>query len=109
MPIPPRPPSRLSAGLPGGGSGRFTAPDGRQAERSFELKSMVHQKLLNSLNIDQIKLLSKERVRVEIGAAVESLLLQENIPMNLQERDHMIEEILDDVFEIGRASCRERV
>ena len=62
---------------------------------------MVHQKLLNSINTDQIKLISRDRIRMEIGVAVESLLMQENIPMNIQERDRIIEEILDEVFGLG--------
>src|SRR5262249_40287832 len=33
--------------------------------------------------------------------AVEKLLLQENIPMTLPERDRVIEEILDEVFGLG--------
>jgi pilus assembly protein CpaF len=56
---------------------------------------------LNSINTDQIKLISRDRIRMEIGVAVESLLMQENIPMNLQERDRIIEEILDEVFGLG--------
>jgi pilus assembly protein CpaF len=83
------------------GARAFGVADSRQADKAFELKSLVHQNLLNSLNTDQIKLLSKERVRVEVGTAVEGLLLQENIPMNLQERDRLIEEILDEVFGLG--------
>ena len=94
MPLPPRP-SSVTLPRP------RPRPDTRAVDRAFELKSQVHQKLLNSLNTDQIKLLSKERVRVEIGTAVESLLLQENIPMNLQERERLIEEILDEVFGLG--------
>jgi len=94
MPLPPRPSSvTLPRPRPG--------PDTRAVDRAFELKSQVHQKLLNSLNTDQIKLMSKERVRAEIGTAVESLLMQENIPMNLQERERLIEEILDEVFGLG--------
>src|SRR5437870_1671349 len=98
MPIPPRPlpPSRIpgrSSFVPA--ESRQKAPawmpaDNRQAERSFELKSQVHQKLLVSLNTDQMKLISKERMRIEIGTAVESLLLQEGIPMALAERDRLI-------------------
>src|SRR5258706_7046221 len=103
--VPPRPtlPSRTptpAAPAPrGGATGRtYTPSDTRQADRTFELKSLVHQKLLNSINTDQMKLISRDRIRMEIGVAVESLLMQENIPMNLQERDRIIEEILDEVF-----------
>src|SRR2546428_5410251 len=70
-------------------------------ERYAELKSKVHRKLLQSLNSETLRLISKERLRGEIGRAVEKLLLQENIPMTLPERDRVIEEILDEVFGFG--------
>src|SRR5947207_6764994 len=105
--VPPRPtlPARTPTAAPvpraGTGGRTFTPSDPRQADRTFELKSLVHQKLLNSINTDQMKLISRDRIRMEIGVAVESLLMQENIPMNLQERDRIIEEILDEVFGLG--------
>src|SRR5438552_15376084 len=70
-------------------------------ERRSELKSKVPRKLLQSLNSETLRLISKERLRGEIGRAVEKLLLQENIPMTLPERDRIIEEILDEVFGLG--------
>jgi pilus assembly protein CpaF len=73
----------------------------RLPERHSELKSKVHRKLLQSLNSDTLRLISKERLRGEIGRAVEKLLLRENIPMTLPERDRIIEEILDEVFGLG--------
>ena len=69
--------------------------------RQSDLKSKVHRKLLQSLNSETLRLISKERLRGEIGRAVEKLLLQENIPMTLPERDRIIEEILDEVFGLG--------
>jgi len=73
----------------------------RLPERHTDLKSKVHRKLLQSLNSETLRLISKERLRGEIGRAVEKLLLQENIPMTLPERDRIIEEILDEVFGLG--------
>ncbi len=70
-------------------------------ERHSELKAKVHRRLLQSLNSETLRLISKERLRGEIGRAVEKLLLQENIPMTLPERDRIIEEILDEVFGLG--------
>jgi len=72
-----------------------------RADRWADLRGQVHQKLLNSVNTETLKLISKERLRVEIGNAVEQLLLQENIPMTLPERDRVIEEILDEVLGLG--------
>ncbi len=76
-------------------------PGAANAARQSDLKSKVHRKLLLSLNSDTLRLISKERLRGEIGRAVEKLLLQENIPMTLPERDRVIEEILDEVFGLG--------
>src|ERR1041385_3694063 len=75
--------------------------DAASAARQSDLKSKVHRKLLQSLNSETLRLISKERLRGEIGRAVEKLLLQENIPMTLPERDRIIEEILDEVFGLG--------
>jgi len=87
------PPSRVRDVLDRSGSGN--------AARQSDLKSKVHRKLLQSLNSETLRLISKERLRGEIGRAVEKLLLQENIPMTLPERDRIIEEILDEVFGLG--------
>src|SRR3989441_9152847 len=76
-------------------------PGAANAARQSDLKSKVHRKLLQSLNSETLRLISKERLRGEIGRAVEKLLLQENIPMTLPERDRIIEEILDEVFGLG--------
>ena len=74
---------------------------GSGADRWFELKSTVHQKLLNSLTPEQLKTLNKESVRGQIGMVVEKLVLEEQIPMTLAERERLIEEVLDEVFGLG--------
>jgi pilus assembly protein CpaF len=76
-------------------------PTSRAAASHADVKTKVHRKLLQSLNSETLRLISKERLRGEIGQAVEKLLLQENIPMTLPERDRIIEEILDEVFGLG--------
>src|SRR5213078_2412735 len=76
-------------------------PTARAAATHADLKSKVHRRLLQSLNSETLRLISKERLRGEIGQAVEKLLLQEKIPMTLRERDQIIEEILDEVFGFG--------
>src|SRR6266568_737676 len=71
------------------------------ADRWFEIKSQVHQKLVNSLTPDQLKDLNKDSVRGQIGSVVEKLILDENLPMTMSERERLIEEILDEVFGLG--------
>ena len=77
------------------------ARPGAGADRWFEIKSQVHQKLLNSLTPDQLKALNKESGRGEGGSVVERLILDEQLPMTLAERERLIEEILDEVFGLG--------
>src|SRR4026207_17902 len=83
------------------GSSRVMARPKSAAERWLDIKSMVHQKLLSSMDTDTLKTINKERVRGEIGLTVEKLVLDEGIPMTLAERERMIEEILDEVFGLG--------
>jgi len=80
---------------------RPTVRPGSGADRWFELKSHVHQKLLNSLTPDQLKDLNKESVRGQIGSVVEKLIVEESLPMTVAEREKLIEEILDEVFGLG--------
>ena len=81
-------------------SSRVVRP-GSGADRWFEIKSQVHQKLVNSLTPDQLKDLNKDSVRGQVGAVVEKLILDESLPMTMAERERLIEEILDEVFGLG--------
>src|SRR3954462_6693361 len=74
---------------------------GSGADRWFEIKSLVHAKLLNSLTAEQLKNLNKESVRGQIGTVVEKLILDESLPMTMGEREKLVEEILDEVFGLG--------
>src|SRR3954452_3154379 len=74
---------------------------GSGADRWFALKSQVHQKLVNSLTPEQLKNLSKDSVRGQVGTVVEKLIIDENLPMTMGERERLVEEILDEVFGLG--------
>src|SRR4051795_5069864 len=70
-------------------------------DRWFQIKSQLHARLLNSLTADQLRSLNKEGVRDQIGTVVERLLRDDRIPMTVQERERLIEEVLDEVFGLG--------
>ncbi len=74
---------------------------GRPTDRSFELKSQIHKKLLGVLNLERISSLPKERLRSEIGRVVERLLADERVPMTSAEQNRVIEEVLDEVLGLG--------
>lgn len=73
----------------------------RASDRTFELKSQIHRKLINSLNLERVSSLPKERLRSEIGRVVEKLLDDERVPMTAVEQNRIIEEVLDEVLGLG--------
>src|SRR6266849_6271814 len=74
---------------------------GTGADRWFEIKSQIHAKLLNSMTSDQLKDLSKDGVRPQVGEVVEGLIVDGQVPMTVAERERLIEEVLDEVFGLG--------
>src|ERR1700730_5890147 len=73
----------------------------RAADRTFELKSQIHRKLISSLNLERVSSLPKDRLRSEIGRVVERLLEDERVPMTTAEQSKMVEEVLDEVLGLG--------
>src|SRR5712691_1645251 len=74
---------------------------GSGADRWFAIKSQIHSKLLNLLTPDQLKSLNKAGMREQIAIAVEGLIVEDQIPITLAERERLNEEVLDEVFGLG--------
>jgi pilus assembly protein CpaF len=83
------------------GSARPRPGSGSGSDRWFAIKTQIHSRLLNSLSPEQLRGLSKDGVRDQIGTVLERLVREENIPMTLNERERLIEDILDEVFGLG--------
>ncbi len=82
--------------------GNHTAPLAqRSADRYFELKSQIHKKLIEVLNLDRVSSIPKDRIRAEIGRVVERLLEDERVPMTAAEQTRIVEEVLDEVLGLG--------
>lgn len=78
------------------GGTRDTSALGRQ-----EMKFAVHRKLLDRINLEALYALPGDRVRQEIRPSVAKLVNEEKTPLSLQEKDQLIEEVLDEVFGLG--------
>ena len=83
------------------GIGSAPANSVASQERYFELKTRVHQKLLNVLNMDALKAVSRERLRGEVQGVVERIVSDDRLPITMPERDRLVEEVLDEVFGLG--------
>ncbi|MCX6638797.1 MAG: CpaF family protein [Acidobacteria bacterium] len=71
------------------------------ADRWFGIKTQLHSRLMNALTPEQLRALNKEGMREQIGAVIERLVSDEAIPMTANERERLIEEVLDEVFGLG--------
>src|SRR6202023_1003439 len=65
------------------------------------VKTAIHRKLIQKLNLDRLNEVRREDVRREVTAILESLIVGESTPMNLQERERLSAEVLDEVFGLG--------
>src|SRR3974390_824908 len=65
------------------------------------VKTAIHRKLIQKLNLDRVTEVNREEVRGEVGQILEALVVGESTPMNLQERERLAQEVLDEVFGLG--------
>src|ERR1700732_2990654 len=65
------------------------------------VKNAIHRRLIQKLNLDKFTEVTREQVRREVGQILESLVVGESTPMNLQERERLGQEVLDEVFGLG--------
>src|SRR5271169_1772485 len=65
------------------------------------LKAAIHRRLIQKLDLDRLNQLKRDEVRREVGQILESLIVGESTPMNLQERERLSLEVLDEVFGLG--------
>ena len=65
------------------------------------VKTAIHRKLIQKLNLDRLTDVRREDVRREVSQILETLVVGEMTPMNLQERERLSMEILDEVFGLG--------
>jgi pilus assembly protein CpaF len=65
------------------------------------VKTAIHRRLIQKLNLDKLTEVNREEVRREVGHILEALVVGESTPMNLQERERLAQEVLDEVFGLG--------
>ena len=91
-----RPPQvAIAPALPGG----LTAGDGGQALR--QVKGRVHRKLLERLNLSNLDRLDRQQVADAVRKVVQDLMTQESVPLNFEERDAVVVQVLDEIFGLG--------
>ena len=65
------------------------------------VKTAIHRKLIQKLNLDRLTEVDRDGVRREVGQIIETLVVDESTPMTLQEREQLAQAVLDEVFGLG--------
>ena len=81
----------------------FVMEDSLKLEKSsfHELKSRIHQKLLDRVDLSVMEKLPPDRLTNELKTLVEQLLSEEKIPINLTERGSLVSDIQHEILGLG--------
>jgi pilus assembly protein CpaF len=82
------------------------SPKKRMPEEYFELKTRIHSRLLDLLDLSIVETLDPHALRPQIRRLVEKILGENphdynRIPLNLAERERLFSEILDELLGLG--------
>jgi pilus assembly protein CpaF len=67
----------------------------------LEIRGRVHRRLLGRLNLSNLETLERGQVEAEIRRVVHEMLAQETVPLNFEEREDLVEQVLDEIFGLG--------
>jgi pilus assembly protein CpaF len=78
----------------------FRGDDAREA-KLYEVKSRIHHLLLERLDLSQMENLEDLEVAREIRQALEQLFQEESEPINLQEKNRLVQELEFEILGLG--------
>jgi hypothetical protein len=65
------------------------------------LKSRIHDRLLDSIDLSMLESLEQNVLWQEISKLTEEMLKSEGIPLNLREKERLVQEVPDEVLGLG--------
>ncbi len=65
------------------------------------IKGRIHRRLVERLNLSDLERLDREQLVSGIRKVVQELLAQESVPLNFDEREDLVEQVLDEIFGLG--------
>lgn len=66
-----------------------------------EVRSRIHRKLLERLNLSNLDGLSREEAGAAITPEIQNLLAREGVALNFDEREKLTQQVLDEIFGLG--------
>jgi pilus assembly protein CpaF len=80
---------------------RTDIDDVRQADIHRRLKTQLHQQLIANMNLEVVKSVDSETLRIEVRRVLEELCTRSNILINRGEREKLVNDVLDETFGLG--------
>ncbi|HEY9505024.1 MAG TPA: ATPase, T2SS/T4P/T4SS family, partial [Gemmatimonadales bacterium] len=81
------------------------AGDGASAQTGShyfqQVKSRVHRRLIERLNLSSLERVGREQVIEAIRRVVHDLISQEMVALNYEERELLVSQVLDEIFGLG--------
>ncbi|HUP90331.1 MAG TPA: CpaF family protein [Longimicrobiales bacterium] len=74
---------------------------GLSSHALVEIKSRVHRQLLQRLNLSSLDTVDKEQVVSAIRRVVHELVADEATPLNFEEREELVRQVVDEIFGLG--------
>ena len=76
--------------------------DDSEFSAEFEaLKTSLHRKLLERLNLSSLSERNRDEAEEEVAKLVRHMLAQENTPLNMEEREKVVEHLVYEIFGLG--------
>jgi pilus assembly protein CpaF len=88
---------------PSGTVPKFAGPlsDSANAHALQQVKGRIHRRLLERLNLSNLDRLDRQQVVDAIRKVVQDQITQESVPLNFEERDLVVGQVLDEIFGLG--------
>ena len=87
--------------LPWEAAAPISAADARATHELQVIKGRVHRRLLERLNLSNLDRLDRDQVSEAIRKVVHDLITQDALPLNFEERDLVVKQVLDEIFGLG--------
>jgi len=66
-----------------------------------EMKARLHRAIISRMDLTKLNNLAPDRVTAEVSRLAEDLLIAENTPLSLVERERLVSEVHDELFGLG--------
>jgi pilus assembly protein CpaF len=74
-------------------------PEG--AGDTTQIRARIHRQLLERLNLTNLETYRRDQVVSEVRKVVQDLLVRESVPLNFEEREGLVEQVLHEIFGLG--------